>query len=45
LAVMVSGDVAAACRHAREHQWVFAQLPHGPSPMMTDVAGGQPTPR
>jgi DNA-binding GntR family transcriptional regulator len=29
LEVMIGGDVEAACRHAREHQWVFAELPHG----------------
>lgn len=28
LEVMLAGDVEAACRHAREHQWVFAELPH-----------------
>ena len=27
-AAMASGDLEAACRHARDHQWAFADLPH-----------------
>lgn len=25
---MVSGDLEGACRHARDHQWAFVDLPH-----------------
>lgn len=44
LAVMVAGDVEAACRNAREHQWVFAQLPHDAA-ARDPGAGAQATPR
>lgn len=27
-AVMAGGDLEEACRHARDHQWAFADLPH-----------------
>jgi DNA-binding GntR family transcriptional regulator len=28
LAVIEGGDLEAACRHTREHQWHYAELPH-----------------
>jgi hypothetical protein len=28
---MVDGDVERACRHAREHQLAYAELPHRPN--------------
>ncbi|WP_193318558.1 GntR family transcriptional regulator [Nonomuraea phyllanthi] len=30
LDVMRAGDVEAACRHARDHQWAYADTPHDP---------------
>lgn len=29
LEAMIAEDIETACQHAREHQWVFAELPHG----------------
>jgi DNA-binding GntR family transcriptional regulator len=30
LEVMRAGDVETACRHARDHQWAYADTPHDP---------------
>ena len=30
LDVMAAGDIEAACRHARDHQWFYADTPHDP---------------
>ncbi len=40
LAVIERGDLETACKHARDHQWHYADLPHDAHGRIRDTAAG-----